>query len=153
LSRDLNQLADQAAERSQFPGRKRKGAEGRQADQGGKPGSDSEATPDGSSASKATSNTKPGGKGNQPAGATGKDQSSDQLDSPKQLRGPSTSNWTRSRRMLNGSVLDDRDAKVPQEYRGVVEDYFEQLSRIESRDAGPAAGPAKAATDADEERE
>jgi hypothetical protein len=153
LSRDLNQLADQAAERSQFPGRKRKGAEGRQADQIAKPGSDSETTPDGSSATKAGSNTKPGGKGNQPAGATGKDQSSDQLDSPKQLRGPSTSNWTRSRRMLNGSVLDDRDAKVPQEYRGVVEDYFEQLSRIESRDAGVAAGPAKAAPDADEERE
>lgn len=134
LSRDLNQLADQAAKKSQFPGRKPSDANSKQADKDGKPDSDGSPKPGEQSSPKNASNGKPGGKSNRPDGATGNAQSSDQLDSHEQLRGPSTSNWTRSRRMLNGSVLDDRDAKVPQEYRGVVEDYFEQLSRIESAD-------------------
>jgi len=98
-------------------------------------------------------NEQPGGTDGQPDGATGNAPSNEQLDSPAQLRGPSTSNWTRSRRMLKGSVLDDRDAKVPQEYRGVVEDYFEQLSRIESKSTNAAAGAAKSTRDTDQENE
>jgi hypothetical protein len=134
LSRDLNQLADQSAKKSQFPGRKPKDANTKQADKDGKPGNGDSTKPGEQSSPKDASNGKTGGKSNQPNGAIDNAQSSDQLDSPEQLRGPSTSNWTRSRRMLKGSVLDDRNAKVPQEYRGVVEDYFEQLSRIESAD-------------------
>jgi len=134
LSRDLNQLADQSAKKSQFPGRKPKDANTKQADKDGKPGNGDSTKPGEQSSPKDASNGKTGGKSNQPDGAIGNAQSSDQLDSPEQLRGPSTSNWTRSRRMLKGSVLDDRNAKVPQEYRSVVEDYFEQLSRIESAD-------------------
>ena len=134
LSGDLNQLADQAAKKSQFPGRKPKDANRKQADKDGKRGNGDSPKPGEQSSPKDASNGKTGGKSNQPDGAIGNAQSSDQLDSPEQLRGPSTSNWTRSRRMLKGSVLDDRNARVPQEYRRVVDDYFEQLSRIESAD-------------------
>ena len=52
---------------------------------------------------------------------------------PTQLRGRSTSNWTQSRRKLKNSVLDDQDSKIPEEFRSVVKDYFEELSRLESR--------------------
>ncbi|MFN5077652.1 MAG: hypothetical protein ACK5MO_18850, partial [Planctomyces sp.] len=93
------------------------------------------------------------GKSNRPDGATGNAQSSDPLDSPQPLRGPSTSSWTRSRRMLNGSVLDDRDVKVPQEYRSVVEDYFEQLSRIESVETNTGRKSADGKTKDDQENQ
>jgi hypothetical protein len=39
--------------------------------------------------------------------------------------------------MLNGNVLDANEARIPQEYRGVVEDYFEQLSRMDSQTEEP----------------
>ncbi len=153
LSRDLNQLADQAARKSQFPGRKPSDANSEQADKDGKPGNDGSPKPGEQSSPKNASNGKRGGKSNQPDGATGNAQSSDQLDSPEQLRGPSTSNWTRSRRMLNGSVLDDRDTKVPQEYRGVVEDYFEQLSRFETRGRNVSAPSGKGGAEKDPENQ
>ena len=50
----------------------------------------------------------------------------------KHLRGDSNSNWTRSRRKLDGGVLDDRDSRVPEQYRAVVRRYFEELSRQQS---------------------
>ena len=153
LSHDLNQLADQAAEKSQFPGRKSKGTASKQAAKDGERGGNDEAGRNDRSTPKADANEQPGGTEGQPDGATGNAPSNDQLDSPAQLRGPSTSNWTRSRRMLNSSVLDDRDAKVPQEYRGVVEDYFEQLSRIESRNKNAAARSTKGGPDTDKENE
>ncbi|MFN9037450.1 MAG: hypothetical protein ACK5YO_14210, partial [Planctomyces sp.] len=153
LSRDLSQLADQAAKKSQFPGRKAKDSDSKQADKDGKPGSDGATKSAEQSPAKDSANGKTGGKSNRPDGATGNAQSSDQLDSPQQLRGPSTSSWTRSRRMLNGSVLDDRDAKVPQEYRGVVEDYFEQLSRIESVETNTGRKSADGKTKDDQENQ
>jgi hypothetical protein len=55
--------------------------------------------------------------------------------------------------MLNGSVLDDRDVKVPQEYRGVVEDYFEQLSRIESVETNTGRKSADGKTKDDQENQ
>jgi len=153
LSRDLSQLADQAAKKSQFPGRKAKDSDSKQADKDGKPGSDGATKSAEQSSAKDASNGKTKGKSNRPDGATGDAQSSDQLDSPQQLRGPSTSNWTRSRRMLNGSVLDGRDAKVPQEYRSVVEDYFEQLSRIESVETNTGRKSADGKTKDDQENQ
>lgn len=153
LSRDLSQLADQAAKKSQFPGRKAKDSDSKQADKDGKPGSDGATKSAEQSPAKDSANGKTGGKSNRPDGATGNAQSSDQLDSPQQLRGPSTSSWTRSRRMLNGSVLDDRDVKVPQEYRGVVEDYFEQLSRIESVETNTGRKSADGKTKDDQENQ
>ncbi|MFO0250122.1 MAG: hypothetical protein ACK56X_12855 [Planctomyces sp.] len=153
LSRDLSQLADQAAKKSQFPGRKAKDSDSKQADKDGKPGSDGATKSAEQSSAKDASNGKTIGKSNRPDGATGDAQSSDQLDSPQQLRGPSTSNWTRSRRMLNGSVLDGRDAKVPQEYRSVVEDYFEQLSRIESVETNTGRKSADGKTKDDQENQ
>ncbi len=129
LARDLNQLADKAAKSSQFPGRKNNSDKSSKPSE--KPGEKLGSQP---SDSKQSPKGKSGGKSGQPEGATGEGQSSDEIDSAEQLRGPSSSNWTRSRRMLNGNVLDANEARIPQEYRDVVEDYFEQLSRLESRD-------------------
>jgi hypothetical protein len=34
---------------------------------------------------------------------------------------------------LKNNVLDEQDSKIPEEFRSVVKDYFEELSRLESR--------------------
>jgi hypothetical protein len=48
------------------------------------------------------------------------------------LHGGSSSDWTRSGKKLKGNVLDDKQANIPEQYRNIVQDYFEQLSRIDA---------------------
>ncbi|MCA9063075.1 MAG: hypothetical protein KDA96_08450 [Planctomycetaceae bacterium] len=124
LADDLNDLADQAASEAGYPYRRKsgeqRGTKEQQSADAGKP-----RNPSGRDGSK------------RPVGATDSSGREQTDVGPSQLRGRSTSSWTQARRKLRGSVLDDHDANVPQEFRGIVNDYFEELSRMESRPATP----------------
>lgn len=74
-----------------------------------------------------------GNPSSKPQGVNGNAGAGQSEVAPTQLRGRSTSNWTQARRKLQSNVLDDQDSKIPEEFRGVVKDYFEELSRLESR--------------------
>ena len=74
-----------------------------------------------------------------PKGVNGHGEPNDADSKGIQLRGPSSSEWTRSHKRLRGNVLDQKSTQIPEAYRGVVEDYFEQLSKVESDDEKPEA--------------
>ena len=121
VAEQLNQLADEAAQKSGYSLRQQKGSpkeQGKQQGNANKPGNNALSDQPGQ-----PSGDDPQGVGNA-AGDTN-------LNGQK-LRGGSNSNWTRSRRKLGGGVLDDREGNVPEQYRGVVKRYFEQLSRQQS---------------------
>lgn len=118
LARDLNQLAVEAAKQAGYPKRNSNPDDVKS----GAP------NPTGSSQQAGMSSQ---GNPSQPAGAMGKDAANQTGVASTQLRGRSTSNWTQSRRMLQGNVLDNENSKIPEEFRGVVRDYFEELSRLE----------------------
>lgn len=127
LARELNKLADNAAQNSNSPNRKGStGESGREND-----GTKQDQKTDGSKTGGPEGNKSPSGV---PMGV-GRDSQPDDVDTiATQLRGPSSSEWTRSHKRLQGNVLDSKSPQIPEAYRGVVEDYFEQLSRIESDD-------------------
>ena len=125
LARELDELADDAAQKSGYS--KRRG------DKGKAGGNKNGAQPRNAGNDKNTG----GSNGSQspssaPNGVGLNSQPDDANTQGTQLRGQSTSEWTRSHRRLRGNVLDNKSAQIPEAYRGVVEDYFEQLSKIES---------------------
>ncbi|MEZ6094448.1 MAG: hypothetical protein R3C03_09470 [Pirellulaceae bacterium] len=124
LSQELNQLADETAQKAGYPNRKAK-------PQNGQPGQRN------SSDSSKPASAPQSGSPSKPQGVQGNAGAGQSEVAPTELRGRSTSNWTQSRRKLRNNVLDDQDAKVPEEFRNVVKDYFEELSRLESRQNKP----------------
>jgi len=120
LAQELNQLADAAAERAGYPNRNSK-------PQGGQSKS-----PNSSDFTQQVGAPQPG-KTSKPQGVQGNAGAGQSEVAPTELRGRSTSSWTQSRRKLKNNVLDDQDSKIPEEFRSVVKDYFEELSRLESR--------------------
>lgn len=117
VAEQLKQLADKAAQKSGFSLRQQKGSPqgmGKPQGAGKKPGQN---------ALSGQPSSDPSGVGN----AAGDTKLTGQM-----LRGGSNSNWTRSRRKLGGGVLEDRESNVPEQYRGVVKRYFEELSRQQS---------------------
>ncbi|MEZ6121973.1 MAG: DUF4175 family protein [Planctomycetaceae bacterium] len=127
LAKELDQLADDAARNSGSPRR---------------PGNASESDPEQNENQPKQANAdnksgRPDGKASssgQPMGVGRNGQPDDVDTQVTQLRGPSTSEWTRSHKRLRGNVLDRKSTQIPEAYRGVVEDYFEQLSKIQSDD-------------------
>ena len=120
LAQELNQLADAAAERAGYPNRSSK-------PQGGQSKS-----PNSSDSNQQAGDPQPG-KTSKPQGVQGNAGAGQSEVAPTELRGRSTSNWTQSRRKLKNNVLDDQDSNIPEEFRSVVKNYFEELSRLESR--------------------
>ncbi|MEQ9410240.1 MAG: hypothetical protein RIK87_21065 [Fuerstiella sp.] len=120
LAQELNQLADAAAQQSGYPNRERK------------PQSRQAKSSNSSDASQQAGSSQPGDT-SKPQGTQGNAGADQSEVAPTQLRGRSTSNWTQSRRKLKNNVLDDQDSRIPEEFRSVVKDYFEELSRLESR--------------------
>ena len=120
LAQDLNQLADEAAQQAGYPNRNSK-PQGEQANSS-KP----------TKSSNQPGTPRPGSPTSEPQGVQGNAAAGQSEVAPTQLRGRSTSNWTQSRRKLKSNVLDNQDGRIPEEFRGVVKDYFEQLSRLES---------------------
>lgn len=120
LAKDLNQLADEAAQRAGYPNRN------------SKPQSGESKTPGSSDSTQQAGSPQPGST-SKPQGVQGNAGADQSEVAPTQLRGRSTSNWTQSRRKLKNNVLDDQESKIPEEFRSVVKDYFEELSRLESR--------------------
>lgn len=121
LAQELNQLADDAARRAGHPSRRNSKQQGGQS----KSTNSSDSTQQAGAPQPGSPSKPQGVQGNAAAG---------QSDvAPTQLRGRSTSNWTQSRRKLKNNVLDDQESKIPEEFRSVVKDYFEELSRLESR--------------------
>ncbi|MEM8669180.1 MAG: hypothetical protein AAGG48_16780 [Planctomycetota bacterium] len=117
----LHQLADQAARESGYTLRERKSPPQQNSDQrktGRRPADNS-------------AGSKPGQASTEPGGVD--HAAGDSHLNGQPLRGGSNSNWTRSRRKLGGGVLDDREGNVPEQYRDVVERYFEELSRQQSK--------------------
>lgn len=130
VAKKLDKLADRAAQESGYsqrkgnkgrPGSKNNGAEKKQQKTDGKNGKPT----GGKSAS------------GEPKGVGPNGQPDDADAIATQLRGPSSSEWTRSHKRLRGSVLDRKSTQIPEAFRGVVEDYFEQLSKIDSDDSKP----------------
>ncbi|MFK8113899.1 MAG: DUF4175 family protein [Rubripirellula sp.] len=121
LAQELNQLADRAAQRAGRPGRKNS----KQQDGQSKSNNSSDS-------GQQAGGPQPGSPPN-PQGVNGNAGADQSEVAPTQLRGRSTSNWTQTRRKLKNNLLDDQDSKVPEEFRSVVRDYFEQLSRLKSR--------------------
>ena len=125
VAKELDKLADDASKESGFPrknGQNSKDKSGQKQKDGGKGG---------------------GAKGNSPKGVQGHgDPDAGQAEEIR-LRGPSTSEWTRGQKLLRGNVLDRKKTLIPEAYRGVVEDYFEQLSKIQSDKKGPKEKDAK----------
>lgn len=117
LAQDLNQLADEAAQQAGYPNRNSKSPD-RQSKQ--------------QKSSQQNGTTRPG-RPTKPEGVRGNAEAGQSQVAPTQLRGRSSSNWTQSRRKLKSNVLDDEESKIPEEFRGVVKGYFEELSRLESR--------------------
>lgn len=120
LAQELNQLADEAAQQAGFPNRNSKSQNEH---------SNSSKSSDSSQQAGAPQPGNP----SKPQGVKGNLGANHSEVAPTQLRGRSTSNWTQSRRKLKSNVLDDQDSKIPEEFRSVVKDYFEELSRLESR--------------------
>ena len=120
LAQELNQLADAAAQQAGFPKRNSKSQ-------------NEQSNPSKSSNSSQQAGAPQPGNPSEPQGVKGNSGANQSEVAPTQLRGRSTSNWTQSRRKLKSNVLDDQDSKIPEEFRGVVKDYFEELSRLESR--------------------
>ena len=120
-AKELNELADKAAEDSGYSLRKQEGAP---EENGEQRGNESKPGQDGSTGKPSTKQQ-----------GVGKGAGDSKLEGQK-LRGGSSSNWTRSRRKLGGGVLDDREGNVPEQYRGVVERYFEELSRQQANRKG-----------------
>ena len=131
---EVNKLADQLANESGYPYRATsKPATNPSNDAGTARNSqqhppDRPATGEGQSAQQGTTSQGP-------PNAHGQDPNADETTPVIGLRGGSTSNWTRSRKQLRGNVLSDKHAAVPEQFREVVEAYFEELSRIDSRPA------------------
>ncbi|MCS7468602.1 hypothetical protein NZK35_18265 [Stieleria sp. ICT_E10.1] len=121
LAQELNQLADEAAQRAGHPSRRNSKQQGGQS----KSTNSSDSTQQAGAPQRGSPSKPQGVQGNAGAGQS--------EVAPTQLRGRSTSNWTQSRRKLKNNVLDDQDSKIPEEFRTVVKDYFEELSRLESR--------------------
>lgn len=117
VAEQLNQLADEAAQESGYSLRQQKGSPQQQ---GSQQGTDN----------KPDNNARNGQSSADPKGV-GKAAGDTHVDGQK-LRSDASSNWTRSRRKLDGGVLDDREGNVPEQYRGVVKRYFEELSRQQS---------------------
>ena len=120
VAEHLNQLADEAAQKSGYSLRQQRGTPEEQDKQqatGNKPDNNARSGQPG----QASANPKGVGK------ATG----DRNVNGPK-IRGETSSNWARSRRKLDGGVLDDERGNVPEQYRGVVKRYFEELSRQQS---------------------
>ncbi len=112
VAQQLNELADNAARESGYHlGRQNVSS---QQQQGGEAGQDG----------------MPGQPSNQPGGVGTED--SDTNLNGQQLRGGSNSNWTRSQRKLDGGVLNDQEGNVPEQFKDVVDRYFEELSRQQS---------------------
>ena len=120
LAQDLNQLADATAQQAGYRNRSAKSNE-------------AQSKPSKSSDSQQQAGVPQPGNTSKPQGVQGNAGANQSEVAPTQLRGRSTSNWTQSRRQLKNNVLDDQDSKIPEEFRGVVKDYFEELSRLESR--------------------
>lgn len=106
-AREVNKLADQAADQANYPFRKQD-----------KP----DPPKGGSTGGNAAENMKAGGR------TPGKTD----LDNVT-VGGNSSNGWTRSGKKLQGNVLEDKEAKIPEGYKGVVQDYFEELSRLGSQ--------------------
>lgn len=128
VAEQLNQLADEAAQNSGYSLRQQKSTPTEQGKQHGKQQSKQQGTdnqPD-----DAAGGGPPGQPSADPKGVG--TAASDTSVHGAKLRGGANSNWTRSRRRLDGGVLDDREGNVPEQYRGVVKRYFEELSRQQS---------------------
>ncbi|MEZ6057877.1 MAG: DUF4175 family protein [Planctomycetaceae bacterium] len=121
LAEDLNQLADKAAQQADYPNRK------------SNPNKDASKSQAKSDSSNQSGSQRAGNPSSQPQGVKGNAGAGQSEVAPTPLRGRSTSNWTQSRRKLKSNILDDQADKIPEEFRGVVKDYFEELSRLESR--------------------
>ena len=125
LAKELDQLADDAAINSDYPRRKGNTPESSR-DQRGTEQAQSGAGKKGQN---------PGGKGSpssEPMGVGRESGPNDVGTTATQLRGPSTSEWTRSQKRLRGNVLDSKSAQIPDGYRNIVEDYFQQLAKLQS---------------------
>ena len=121
VAEQLNQLADNAAQESGYSLRQTKRspqAQDKQSKNANKP------------SGKPSNNALSGQPSADPQGVG--DAAGDTSLNPQKLRAAANSNWTRSRQQLRGGVLNDREGNVPEQYRGVVERYFEELSRQQS---------------------
>jgi hypothetical protein len=56
------------------------------------------------------------------------------------LRSRSTGNWIRRRKQLRSNVLGGRETRVPEQFRDLVDGYFEELSRQETKQSRTAEG-------------
>ena len=124
VTKELDQLADDAARKTGYP--RKDGQESK-----GEPGQKQQRQGDGTSG---VGSKGKDAKGNTPTGVQGQGDPDPGVAAGLKLRGPSTSEWTRSQKLLRGNVLDSKKTLIPESYRGVVEDYFEQLSKIQSDD-------------------
>ena len=126
-AKELNKAADQAAKRSGYKLRNAGQCNGQCENPGNSPGQSSNGKQPGESQKKSDKPSKGSKPGSSPKGVDNKG-SNPELDGAT-LRGGSSSNWTRGRKQHKGGVLDDRSGNVPEEYRGLVEDYFKELAR------------------------
>ena len=131
----LNKAADEAAKKSGYKLRNAGQCNGQCDNPGDKPGDkpsdklgNTKGKKDSGSEQSKSNNPSKGTKpGSNPKGVENKP--GDTKIDGGVLRGGSTSNWTRSRKQHKGGVLDDRSGNVPEEYRGIVNDYFKELAR------------------------
>lgn len=128
-ARELNQLADDAARQTDYPFRQSaKRDEQGEEQQAGNNSSPPRKQPGNQAASN-----------NQPGQASGVGQSDAREAVPdSNLRSRSTGNWIRRRKQLRSDVLGDRETRVPEQFRGLVEGYFEELSRQETKQSRTA---------------
>ncbi|MEP3482012.1 MAG: DUF4175 family protein [Fuerstiella sp.] len=125
LAEELDKLADDAAQKSGYPKRK---------DDKGRSSRDKKGAQQNNSGTDKKKGAQDGSKSasSEPNGVDGNGQPDDVNTKGIQLRGPSSSEWTRSQKRLRGNVLDSKSTQIPEAYRGVVEDYFQQLSKIDA---------------------
>lgn len=126
-AKELNKAADQAAQKSGYKLRNAGQCNGQCENPGNSPGQSSNGKQPGESQKKSDKPSNGSKPGSSPKGVENKG-SNPELDGAT-LRGGSSSNWTRGRKQQKGGVLDDRSGNVPEEYRGLVEDYFKELAR------------------------
>lgn len=125
LAKELDRLAEQAAQKSGYrsqEGNKGESGNGKNETQQRQTAPENkDGSPDGRGSSSSV-----------PMGVGRDSQPDDASTMSTQLRGPSSSEWTRSHNRLRGNVLDSKSAQIPEAYRRVVEAYFLHLSEIES---------------------
>ena len=126
-AKELNKAADEAAKRSGYKLRNAGQCNGQCENPGNSPGQSPNGKQPGQSQKKSDKPSNGSEPGSSPKGVDNKG-SNPELDGAT-LRGGSSSNWTRGRKQHKGGVLDDRSGNVPEEYRGLVEDYFKELAR------------------------